>query len=316
MKISAQERDLSTNSLSTTPRTVLVSGASGLVGSALCERLGAQGHQVRSLGRSKSSDAQWNPTQGQIDTETLGLPDQVVHLAGENIASGRWNATRMAAIKDSRVQGTRLLCETLAGLRRRPDTLVCASAIGFYGDRPGEELDEESALGQGFLPEVCSEWEQATAPARDAGIRVVQLRIGVVLAKNGGALAKMLLPFKMGVGGNLGNGRQDMSWIGLTDLVRSIEHCLNDDSLNGPVNAVAPAPATNADFTAALGRVLRRPTIFPVPAPMARLALGRMADELLLASTRVRPRRLFESGFRFEHPDLDSALRHELGVGS
>jgi len=293
----------------------VISGASGLVGRALSARLGERGDSLRSLGRAENRPGQhctWAPSEGLLDADALGEPEAVVHLAGENIASGRWTSARMREIRNSRVLGTILLSRALASMRKPPKTLVCASAIGFYGDRPGEDLDEDSQAGSGFLADVCREWERATQPAQLAGIRVVHLRIGVVLSKQGGALAKMLLPFRLGLGGRLGNGSQDMSWISLPDLVRSIEHCLDDKSLRGAVNAVSPSPVSNAQFTEALGKTLNRPTLFPLPAPVARLALGRMAEELLLASTRVRPRRLHEAGFRFEHPDISSALRAEL----
>jgi uncharacterized protein (TIGR01777 family) len=235
-----------------------------------------------------------------------------VHLAGANITAGRWTASRKELIRSSRVDSTRLLCETLAGLEPRPSVLIAASAIGFYGDRGDAVMTEEHRAGSGFLAEVCRAWEDATSAAREAGIRVVNLRIGVVLAAAGGALAKMLTPFKLGLGGRLGTGRQYMSWIALDDLVGMIHHLLFADDLSGPVNAVAPNPVTNAEFTKALGRVLRRPTIFPVPVPIVRLAFGEMGRELLLAGARVEPAKVRESGFEFGHPRLEEALRHEL----
>jgi uncharacterized protein (TIGR01777 family) len=218
----------------------------------------------------------------------------------------------MRRIRDSRVDGTHLLAAALAELEAKPKVLVSASAIGFYGDRGDAAQDERAEPGDGFLADVCREWEQACEPARAAGIRVVNLRIGVVLGREGGALAKMLLPFQLGLGGKLGSGRQYMSWIELGDVVEAAVHALEHDELSGPVNAVSPHAATNLEYTKALGRVLSRPTVFPVPAPAARLALGKMADELLLASIRVEPRALLESGFEFDQPELEGALRHAL----
>lgn len=219
----------------------------------------------------------------------------------------------MDRIRDSRVECTRLLCESLAGLQRKPEVLVCASAIGFYGDQADQVLDEAAAPGSGFLPEVCEQWEGACQPARAAGNRVVNLRIGVVLSRKGGALAKMLLPFKLGLAGKIGSGRQWMSWIALDDVVKAICHSLENRSLSGPVNAVSPQPATNNEYTKVLGRVLSRPTILSMPAAAARLALGKMADDLLLASIRVEPAALLDSGFTFVHVDLEGALRDTLG---
>jgi uncharacterized protein (TIGR01777 family) len=238
--------------------------------------------------------------------------DAVVHLAGENIAARRWNAEQKARIRDSRVLGTKLLSDNLAKLRQPPRVLVSASAIGFYGDRGDEELTEASAGGTGFLAEVCKEWEAATDGVQKAGISVVHLRLGVVLSPKGGALAKMLTPFRLGLGGRIGSGRQWMSWITLDDVVGCIVHALASDSLHGPVNAVTPYPVTNYVFTKTLGRVLWRPTVFPMPSFMARLAFGEMADELLLASTRVFPQALVASNYCFLYGDLESGLRHLL----
>jgi uncharacterized protein (TIGR01777 family) len=239
-------------------------------------------------------------------------PDAVVHLAGENIASARWTERQKARIRDSRVKATGLLCNLLARYSPPPKALVCASAIGYYGDRGDEILKEESAPGSGFLSDVCREWEAATQPAVERGIRVVNLRIGMVLSALGGGLAKMLTPFKLGAGGVMGSGRQYMSWIAVDDLVDAIHFALTHESLRGPANAVAPSPVTNREFTRTLGRVLSRPTPFPMPAFAARLAFGEMADALLLASTRVQPARLLASGFTFRYPDLEGALRHLL----
>lgn len=295
---------------------VLVTGSSGLIGSALLPFLTTGGHEVVRLVRAAPrSDAEilWDPAEGRIDARSLEGLDAAVHLAGENISSGRWTATRKARIRSSRVDGTRLLASTLAGLDRPPRAFVSASAIGYYGDRGDEELDEQSAPGAGFLAAVCKEWEEAVRPAADAGTRVVRLRFGVILSPSGGALQKMLPPFRLGLGGVIGNGRQYMSWLALDDAVGIVHHALIDGSLSGAVNAVAPHPLTNRDFTKILGRVLSRPTLFPVPAFAARLTFGEMADELLLASTRVVPRKLEESNYRFRFAELEPALRHLLG---
>jgi uncharacterized protein (TIGR01777 family) len=291
-------------------RRFLVTGASGLVGSELLPLLSTAGHSVRRLGRGPGG---WEPEAGQLDPALLEDLDGVVHLAGENIAGGRWTAERKARIRQSRVLGTRLLCETLARLKRPPETLVSASAIGLYGDRGDEELTESSRPGTGFLAEVCEDWEKATEPARRAGIRVVNLRIGIVLSPKGGALSRMLPPFSFGLGGRLGQGAQFMSWISLPDLSEAILRALTDPALSGPVNAVAPAPVTNREFTRTLASVLRRPAVLPMPAFVARLAFGELADALLLGGAKVLPRRLSDAGFRFQHPTLETALRDLLG---
>jgi uncharacterized protein (TIGR01777 family) len=293
---------------------VLISGASGLVGSALSAFLSTGGHRPVALVRGENRDGvHWNPERGELDAGALDGFDAIVHLAGENIAGGRWTAARKQRIRDSRVVGTRLVAETLAKMKSPPKTLVCASAIGFYGNRGDEQLSEDAAPGNDFLAEVCQEWEAATAPARDAGVRVVNLRFGVILAEQGGALKKMLPPFRAGAGGKVGNGRQWMSWIEIDDAVGAIHHSLMNEEVSGPVNAVAPNAVTNAEFTKVLGRVLRRPTIFPLPAFAARIAFGELADALLLASTRVVPTKLLKSGYPFRFPDLEPALRHILG---
>jgi uncharacterized protein (TIGR01777 family) len=235
-----------------------------------------------------------------------------VHLAGENIASGRWTAARRAAIRESRVTGTRLLAEGIGRLSRPPATLVCASAVGYYGDRGDERLTESSGAGRGFLAEVCQAWEAAAAPAAAAGVRVAHLRFGVILAASGGALARMLLPFRLGVGGRLGSGRQWMSWITLEDAVHVVRHVLERDACRGPVNAVAPHPVRNADFTRELAGALRRPALLPTPALALRIVLGDMARELLLASQRVEPAVLAGTGYRFRHPQIGPALRSVL----
>ncbi|MFT5286198.1 MAG: hypothetical protein ACI8TQ_002366 [Planctomycetota bacterium] len=294
--------------------TVLVSGAGGLVGQALLKRLTGQGQATNKLVRSVPSNGEvlWNPQAGTIDESAIAAKG-VVHLAGENIADGRWSQKKMAAIRSSRVEGTKLLSESLARLATPPSVLVTASAIGFYGEGGDKLLTEQSPVGSSFLAEVCDEWEKATQAARDAGIRVVQLRIGVVLARDGGALQKMLLPFKLGLGGRIGDGKQYMSWVLLDDLVSIICKVLDDDRFEGPVNATAPHPITNTEYTKTLGKVLRRATIAPMPAFAARLAFGKMADELLLASLRVHPKELLDKGFVFEEPLLEGALRAALG---
>ena len=298
--------------------TVLMTGSSGLIGAALRSFLGGRGHHVRRLRRAVSaSDAStsWNPADGTFTAGAFDGVDAVVHLAGESIAGGRWTAARKARIRESRVTGTRQLCEKLARLDTPPKVLVAASAIGFYGDRGRELLDESAAAGSGFLPEVCQAWEAAVTPARERGMRVVHLRIGIVLSPLGGALAQMLRPFKLGAGGVLGSGDQYMSWIALDDLLSIVQHALIDDSVSGPVNAVAPQVVTNREFTKTLGAVLRRPTCLPAPAFALRLAFGEMADALLLASTRVDPAVLRTAGFKFALPDLEGALRHVLARG-
>ena len=296
---------------------VAVTGATGLIGSALVPFLRSGGHEAVPLRRAPAGRGgdgpSWDPDTGALSAGALDGLDAVVHLAGENVAGGRWTAARKARIRDSRVDGTRRLAEALAALPEPPRTLVAASAIGFYGDRGDEALDESSAPGEGFLPVVCQAWEEAAAPAREAGIRVVHLRIGVVLTPAGGALGQMLLPFRMGAGGVIGSGRQYMSWVALDDVLGGVLHVLRTGGLAGAVNMVAPNPATNAEFTKTLGRVLRRPTILPLPGFAARLAFGEMADALLLASARVEPARLRQGGFAFGYPGLEDALRHVLG---
>lgn len=300
------------------PLRIAIAGASGLVGAALSDRLAKEGHAVIRLVRrtpaADASDIFWDPAKGQLDPAALDGVHALINLSGENIAGGRWTAARKHAIRISRVSATRLLSETLAKLARPPRVFVSASATGYYGDRGAEELTESSPPGTGFLSEVCIEWERAAQPAADAGIRVVNLRIGLVLTPRGGALAKMLTPFRLGLGGVVGAGRHYMSWIGLTDLLHVIQFALVAETLSGPVNAVAPRPVTNREFTQTLGRVLRRPTLIPAPALLVRAALGEMGQRLLLEGNRVLPARLLSTGFEFATPELDSALRTELGV--
>jgi uncharacterized protein (TIGR01777 family) len=280
--------------------------------------LSTAGHDVHSLvrrpPRSDQNEIFWNPARGSAVAETdLEGFDAIVHLAGENIASGRWTEARKQRIRESRVSGTRLLSEALASRDRKPRVLICASAVGYYGDRGDEPLDERAEPGEGFLAEVCREWEAATQPAVDAGIRVVNLRIGVVLSARGGALATMLAPFRLGLGGRIGSGCQHMSWIALDDLIGIVHFLLHADGVSGPVNAVAPQAVTNYEFTKTLGRVLWRPTMTPLPSAVVRVLLGEMGRELLLAGCCVIPAALDSAGFRFLFRDLESALRWELG---
>jgi len=301
---------------------VLISGGSGLIGSALIERLlrrddpSATPHEVLRLVRREprpgAGEIPWDPEAGRLDPAALEGLDAVVHLAGENIAGGRWTQARKRRLYESRVLGTGLLCRTLARLAKPPRILLSASAIGYYGNRGEEELDETSPPGTGFLARLCRDWEAAAEPAAAAGTRVVLMRTGVVLARHGGALAKMLPLFRLGLGGRLGSGRQYLSWITLEDVAAAIEHLLKVDGLEGPVNLVSPQPATNRDLTAALGRALRRPALLPVPALLLRLAMGDMAEEMLLSSARLLPRRLLAAGFSFGDPELDSAVSRLL----
>ena len=295
---------------------ILISGSHGLVGKALIESLLAKGHSISRLVRGSSSpdsrDIEWHPNQGTIQSDKVSRFDAVVHLAGESIASGRWTDEKKRRIRESRVKGTQLLSNVLAQSAQLPAVFVSASATGFYGDRGDEILTEGSSAGTGFLAEVCVQWEKATEPAAEKGIRVVNARLGIVLDKEGGALAKMLPPFRMGIGGRVGSGKQWMSWIALDDVVSALEFVIEHQSISGPVNLVAPNPATNATFTSTLGKALRRPTFLPVPVFGARLAFGEMADALLLSSQRVQPKCLNESGFRFQYPHLREALSHIL----
>ncbi len=295
---------------------MLVTGSTGLVGTVVVERLLEEGFEVSRLVRRQwgmdEPEVLWEPEKGSIDRKGIEGFDAVVHLAGESIGEGRWTDTRKQRIYDSRVAGTKLLCEALAGLKRPPRTLIAASAIGYYGNRGGELLDEASPAGDTFLAQVCRDWEASTAAAAKAGIRVVNARIGVVLSPKGGALAKMLPPFRKGLGGVVGDGTAYISWITPDDLVGAVLHCLLREELRGPVNALGPHPVTNREFTKTLGRVLSRPTPFPVPAFAVRLAFGQMGDELLLSSTRAVPKKLEASGFVFKHAELEMALRHVL----
>jgi uncharacterized protein (TIGR01777 family) len=295
---------------------VAVSGANGLVGSRLLSTLQESGHEVVKILRNSASarpqDIVWNQKADSEALNQLEKVDAVIHLSGESIASGRWNDAKKKAIRNSRVEPTRALSEKLAEFKNGPKTFLCASAIGFYGDRGAQELNETSPAGTDFLSDVCKEWESATTKASEAGIRVVNLRTGVVLSKEGGALKAMLPPFLMGAGGNMGDGVQYMSWIDIDDEAKAIYHCLITESLSGPVNLVAPDPVSNAQFTKALGAAIKRPTIFPMPAFAARLLLGEMADALILSSTRVKCDKLEKSGFQFGYPKINDSLNHVL----
>jgi uncharacterized protein (TIGR01777 family) len=294
---------------------VLITGASGLIGSALAASLRAQGHEVIPLARGgrPAGTPYWDPEKGVIDLGGAAAIEAVVHLAGESLAAGRWTAVRKARILNSRVRGTRLLAGFFAQEAHKPGVFVAASAVGFYGDRGEEVVDELSAPGRGFLAAVCRQWEQAAAPAAGAGIRVVNLRLGLVLSGAGGVLKKMLPPFRMGLGAVIGAGRQAMSWVSLADAVRMIEFVLAHPELRGPVILASPAPATQAELAKTLGRVLRRPVPLRLPAWSVRLALGEMAEELLLSGARVRPGKLLAAGYPFLHPGLEEALRRALG---
>ncbi len=297
---------------------VLVSGASGFIGSALMRALSEAGHEaialVRRAARPGAGEIPWDPW-GVVDPTKFHGADAVVHLAGENIAAGRWNEERKSRILNSRVQGTQTVAASIARAMPRPRVLVSASAVGFYGDTGDKELTESEPPGATFLAEIGRQWENATRAASDAGVRVVMLRIGMVLGREGGALGRMLWPFRLGLGGRLGDGRQWMSWITLDDLVALILFALTRDSLRGPVNAVAPNPVSNTEFTRALGAVLHRPTIFPVPAFAVRTLFGEMGKELLLASNRAIPEKALASGFQFRYPELRAALEDVLSGG-
>lgn len=294
---------------------ILIGGSHGLVGTALIKSLETDGHEIFRLVRyapTTEAEIEWSPDRYSIALARIEGFDAVVNLAGESIAEGRWTDEKKRRIRESRVKGTKLLGDALANLTDSPKTLICASAIGYYGNRGDEVLTESSQAGDDFLAKVCVEWEEATALATEKGIRVVNARFGVILDPNGGALAKMLPPFRMGVGGRIGSGTQWMSWITLNDVIGALKFALMEERLSGPVNFVAPNPAMNAEFTKALGKALGRPTFFPIPAFGVRLAFGEMADALLLASQRVKPERLISEGYQFQYSQLGVALSHVL----
>ncbi|MBI4621748.1 MAG: TIGR01777 family protein [Verrucomicrobia bacterium] len=301
-----------------TPRSrrVLIAGASGLLGRTLGPLLRIQGHTVLRLVRRAPADKaeiRWDPARGELDPGALEGVDAVVNLSGENIAAGRWTAARSQAILRSRVDATRTLVVAMQKLSRPPEAFVSASAVGFYGDRGDEELSEADGIGHGFLPKVCLAWETHAEGAARAGVRTTFLRFGVVLTPAGGALAKLLPLFRLGLGGHVGDGRQWMSWLGIDDAVGAIYHAIMEPKCSGALNVVSPQPVTNAEFSATLARVLDRRAVLPVPATLLRLVFGRMADETLLASTRALPTGLLATGYVFRHPALEAALRHVLG---
>ena len=295
---------------------ILLSGASGLVGSALAPFLSARGHDVVRLVRRApaAGEARWDPSAHHIDRAALERADAVVHLSGERLI-GRWTAAKRAAIRLSRVDTTRFLAETIAGLERRPRTLVAASAVGYYGDRGDEPVTEDSTPGTGFLADLCRDWEAASEPARVAGVRVVRTRIGLVLTPAGGTLERLLSLFRLGLGGPIGRGRQWWSWIAMDDLLALFAFALERDVLRGPVNITSPDPVRNAEFARTLGRVLHRPAFLPVPPLALRLLYGAAADEVLLTGQRVLPARAVQAGFHFSFATLEPALRHLLGGG-
>lgn len=294
------------------PRRILLAGAGGLIGTALIEHLSGEGHVCTRLVRGGGTPA-WNPEAGALDPAVLSGYDAVVHLGGETIQALRWTAAKKRRILDTRVKSTALLAENLARCDAPPKVFLCASAIGFYGDRGTAELDEHTEAGSGFMAEVCRAWEAAAQPAADVGIRVVNLRIGLVLSMRGGALPPMVRAFRLGLGGRIAGGGMYMSWISLEDLVRAAAFCLDTPRIEDPVNAVAPNPVTNAEWTRELGHAVCRPTLFPVPGFAIRAGLGEMGRELLLSSTRVEPGKLKEAGFTWRHETLAQALHAALG---
>jgi hypothetical protein len=293
---------------------IAIAGASGLVGSALIPPLEDEGFEVTRLVRDspKVGEIEWHPNQDDIDPAKLKGFEAVINLAGENIAEGRWTDEKKRKIHDSRVHGTHLLSEAMARLAHKPRVFLCASATGIYGDRGDEILDEQSESGGGFLAGVCREWEKACDLAAKAGVRVVNLRFGPIIAPRGGMLEKMLTPFKMGLGGKVGSGKQYISWVAIDDVVAAIKLALKDESIRGPLNVVSPNPVTNEKFTKTLGEVLSRPTVMAMPAFAARLAFGEMADEMLLVSQRVMPKKLRDMGFAFQYPNLEPTLRDSI----
>ena len=293
---------------------VAITGSSGLIGTSLVSFLSEKSVTVSKILREnpKDDNISWKPEDGDWNSAFTGGVDGIVHLAGENIASGKWTRKKKEKIRNSRIEGTKRLCEHILKLPTPPSVLVCASAIGYYGNRGVEFLNEGSSRGSGFLPDVCLGWEEAAESVSKAGVRVVSVRFGIVLSKDGGALAKMMTPFKMGMGGKIGSGAQYMSWVAMDDVTGAIYHTLVTGSLKGPVNVTAPNPVTNKEFTNTLGEVLKRPAVVPMPAFAAKLAFGEMANDLLLASTKVAPKRLSDSGYEFQYPELENALRHIL----
>ena len=294
----------------------LITGASGLIGKELQKSFRAKGYELLLASRKESTDplhVQWSIEAGFAKPEAIEGVDIVVHLAGENVSGGlRWTEEKKKAIRDSRVLGTRNVVDAISKLKHKPKVFIASSAIGFYGERGDEEVTESSAAGDDFLSSVCKEWEAESRRAEDAGIRTVLLRTGIVLSKDGGALATMLLPFKMGVGGVVGSGKQWMSWISLDDEIAIINFAIENENIRGALNAVSPNPVTNHEFTKTLGDVLYRPTILPLPEFAVSMIFGEMGDALLLASTKVIPKRLEDAGFEFKYPDLKAAIEHAV----
>ncbi|RJO70574.1 MAG: TIGR01777 family protein [Myxococcales bacterium] len=300
---------------------IAISGASGLIGAELARSLSAEGHSILPLVRRREQDASeavfWDPAKGRIDSESLNGIDVMIHLAASNLGDGRWTPARKAEIVNSRVGGTSLLAKTLPALARPPNVWLCASAVGFYGSREPEDIvDEAAGPGTGFLAEVCRVWEQAAAPAVAAGLRTMFMRFGVVLAPHGGALAKLLPVFKLGLGGPIGNGRQMMSWVALDEIPSVVRHLIATEALAGPVNVVSPHPVPNREFARELGAALNRPAVLPAPAFALRLAFGEMAEETVLAGQNVKCGKLLESGYSFRWPDVGPALKAMLSARS
>jgi len=296
---------------------ILITGASGLIGTALQKSFEEKGYEMLLASRSEPKserDIQWNADAGFADEDLLRLEglDAVIHFAGESISALRWTDEKKKAIRDSRVHGTRTMIEAFARLEKKPKVFISASAIGFYGDRGDEEMTETSSVGDTFLSEVSKEWESESRRAEDMGIRTVLLRNGIVLSKDGGALATMMTPFKLGVGGVVGSGKQWMSWVSLDDAVGIVNYALENENLRGAVNVVSPNPVTNEEFTKTLGEVLYRPTFLPLPEFVVNLVFGEMGDALLIDSTRVVPKRLLDSGFKFRYPEIKSALENAV----
>ena len=296
---------------------ILITGASGFIGTELLAYLRGRGHEVRHVVRTeaqlKEDSILWDPQHHELVPADFEGFDVLIHLAGENIMGGRWTPEKKRKIKESRVMGTRILCELISRLQSPPRLLISTSAIGFYGNRGNEIVSEDSPPGKGFLAEVCQKWEKATEPAIKRGIRVVKLRIGLVLSPKGGALGKMLIPFKLGLGGKIGSGKQWMSWISMDDLMGIFLHIIGRSEIQGAVNAVAPNPVTNQTMTKVLGHALHRPTIFSIPTFAVSLIFGEMGNEMFLCSTRVAPNVLAQTGYSFLYPELDGALNRMLG---
>ncbi len=295
---------------------VLITGASGLVGTELQKSFTQKGYEMLLASRKEPTDErhiQWSIEEGFSEPAKLEGIDAVVHLAGENVSGFRWTDEKKKAIRDSRVLGTRNVVDAISKLKNKPKVFVASSAIGFYGERGDEEVTESSAAGDNFLAGVCKEWEAESRRAEDAGIRTVLLRTGIVLSKDGGALGTMLLPFKLGVGGVVGSGKQWMSWISMDDEIAVINYVIENENIRGAVNSASPHPVTNHEFTKTLGEVLYRPTFLPLPEFAVSMVFGEMGDALLLASTKVMPKRLEDAGFEFKYPDLKTAIQHAVG---